>query len=50
MTKCTPADATVLLTATFIPADEKLAGIACRSVHLAYSAPEGTTDGSAGAN
>jgi hypothetical protein len=24
-----------------LPADERLKGIACRSVHLAYAAPEG---------
>lgn len=28
--------------ATLVPADEKLKGIACRSVHLGYPAPEGT--------
>ena len=35
--------AATLLAVTFagIPADEKLKGIACRSVHLAYAAPEG---------
>jgi hypothetical protein len=37
---------TALLTATAVaglaPADEKLFGIACRSVHLGYPAPEGT--------
>jgi hypothetical protein len=30
------------LTATTVDADETLKGIACRSVHLAYSGPEAT--------
>ena len=30
------------LSPALLPADEKLAGIACRSVHLQYSAPEAT--------
>jgi quercetin dioxygenase-like cupin family protein len=30
------------LFAALVPADEKLKGIACRSVHLGYPAPEGT--------
>jgi hypothetical protein len=34
--------AAVLLTAATATADEKLKGIACRSVHLAYPAPAGT--------
>src|SRR5690242_5924211 len=33
--------ALVALTAPLAPADERLQGIACRSVHLRYPAPEG---------
>jgi hypothetical protein len=33
--------AAVACSAAFAPADERLEGIACRSVHLAYAAPEG---------
>ena len=42
MTKCTLACVATLLTASLIPADEKLAGVACRSVHLSYPAPVGS--------
>jgi hypothetical protein len=38
-TFCAPA--VVALAAAFAPADEKLKGIACRSVHLGYPAAEG---------
>ncbi len=31
----------LLLAASFASADEKLKGIACRSVHLGYPGPEG---------
>ncbi len=42
MTKCTLACVATLLTASLIPADDKLAGLACRSVHLSYPAPVGS--------
>ena len=32
----------LLFIPALLPADEKLAGIACRSVHLGYAAGEGT--------
>lgn len=36
-----PAVVLLLAWTTFVPADERLKGIACRSVHLGYPAPEG---------
>ena len=42
MTKILLACVTTLLTASLGRADEKLAGVACRSVHLSYPAPAGS--------
>ena len=42
MTRWMLAGVAALLTASLVPADEKLAGVACRSVHLSYPAPVGS--------
>jgi hypothetical protein len=41
MTRITLSAVAVALATVSVPADEKLKGVACRSVHLGYPAPEG---------